>query len=103
MAGLLIVPQIERITTVTNDRIALRLEPRDYEHLLAIAEAIRTAPRPADTAPWTPAISVSRCVRLALKVAAEVAQSGATLTAMEVPIELQPRPGRPAKVTHDVG
>ncbi len=66
---------------MTNDRIALRLSAHDYSHLLTIATALN-AQRPASPSPWTPAVNASRCLRVALKVAAEAAENG-TLTTPE--------------------
>ena len=58
-----------------NHRIALRLTTHDYANLSAICATL-AAGRP-DRSPWAPAASVSDCLRVALKVAAEAARNGA--------------------------
>lgn len=60
---------------MTIERVAMRLSTHDLEHLTTIATALNEQ-RPLALRPWEPPVSVTTCLRVALKVAAEAVVKG---------------------------
>jgi hypothetical protein len=69
---------------MTYERIALRLTQRDRENLSALAAALNESQ--TQNRPWERGASVTRCLRLALSVAADaVRQNGMAVTKVSGP------------------
>lgn len=69
-------PFVKPENTMTPARIAARLDQRDRENLNTVATALATG-RTTEPTPWVPAVTISRCLKVALETAAEAARSGA--------------------------
>ena len=60
---------------MTHERVQFRLTQDDRANLAAIATTLRDQ-RTNDSTPWQPSATITRCLRLALKVAGDAARSG---------------------------
>jgi hypothetical protein len=61
---------------MTPDRIAARLDQQDRDNLATLAAALATTGKEAGRAPWEPQVTLTGCLKVALKFAAEAARAG---------------------------